>query len=146
MAATTAAEANKELVRRLYEGINEKKGDELLKLYASDCVIHGVPGTGVPLTGHDALEQYWNGLRETFPDITASIEALVAEDDLVAVRVSYSATHEGEYLGVPATGEEVSFEGTNVLRIEDEKIAEVWPLVDTFSVFQQIGGTEVPAK
>lgn len=144
MAATEAVQANKALIRRLYETISEKQEDELLELYASDCVIHAGPGAVGELTGRDGVKQQSQVTREAFPDITTTIDAMVAEDDLVTARITYDATHEGEYLGVPATGKQVSFNGTNVFRIESGKIAEVWPMVDTLGVLQQFGVSELP--
>lgn len=145
MAATTAVQANKALVQRLYEGINEKNDDELLECYASDCVVHSGPGIEES-TGREGVLQQFQVTRAAFPDIDASIEAIVAEDDLVTARIAYTGTHEGEFLGVPATGKDVSFNGTNVFRIEDGEISEVWPMVDTLGVLQQFGVSELPSK
>jgi predicted ester cyclase len=41
------------------------------------------------------------------PDLRVTIEDLVAEDDKVGVRRSYEGTHQGELLGIPATGKQV---------------------------------------
>ncbi|WP_338727687.1 ester cyclase [Haladaptatus sp. DJG-WS-42] len=146
MAATTAVEANQTLVRRLYEEfINGNDHDVLWEIYASDVVIHSAPGAE-DLTGHDAIDQYVRGVNEAFPDMTATIASMVAADDLVAARITYTATHEGEYMGIPATGETATWDGTVFFRIAGGKIAEAWPMIDTLGLMQQLGVTELPSE
>lgn len=144
MSATTAAQANKTLIRNLYEAINEKQDDIVPEFYSSDCVVYGAPGADAPSTGHEALQQQLDTTREAFPDLKTAIEAIVAEGDLVTVRVEYAGTHEGEYLGVPATGAAVQFNGTNMFRIDKGAITEAWPMVDTLGVLRQFGVRELP--
>ncbi|MDX1745765.1 MAG: ester cyclase [Halobacteriales archaeon] len=144
MTATEPVETNKDLIRGVYEAINERRDGDLSALYSSDCVIHAGPGATGVLSGREGIAQQTRVTREAFPDITATIEAMIAEEDLVTARVSYDATHQGEYLGVPATGNDVRFEGTNVFRIEAGEIAEVWPMIDTLGVLQQLGVSELP--
>lgn len=145
MGATTT-ESNKALIRRVYdEFMNDGKLELLWELYAPDFVAHGVPGDQGDLTGREAIEQYFEGFRETFPDLQAEVELLVAEDDFVAVRNAYTGTHEGEFMGIPATGETVTFVGKVFFRIKEGQITETWGLVDALDVLQQLGATEVPA-
>lgn len=146
MAATIQAE-NKALSRRLFEEvINGKDYDVLEEIYASDIVGHGSPALAEELTGRDAHEAYIRGGLEAIPDLTATIEAMVAEDDLVAFRLSYTGTNEGDFMDIPATGEKVSFDVMGFHRIEDGKIAETWSLPDTLDMMQQLGAVEGPGE
>ena len=52
-----------------------------------------------------------------------------------------SGTHEGEFLGVEATGKIVDFTSTAVLRIEDDLIAQAWDEVDSLAFLRQVGRT-----
>lgn len=145
MAATTAVESNKALIRRVYdEFVNELDEDRLKELYTSDVVVHNVPGGGGELTGLEAIKEYFQGLSETFPDLTAEVETMVAEDDLIAVQNRYTGTHEGEFMGIPGTGETVTFGGMVLFRIDDGKVAETWGQVDTLGMLKQLGVTEIP--
>src|SRR5688500_10710240 len=49
------------------------------------------------------------GLRASFPDISVDAEAWIAEGDLVMKRWTMRGTHAAEFLGVPATGKQVSY-------------------------------------
>lgn len=146
MTATPSSEENKALVRRYFEVQQEEDFDALGEVLASDYTLHGVPGAEEELTGRDAVEAYLRGMLEAFPDATATIEELVAEGDTVAYRASFTATHEGEFMGIPATGEKVSVDATGFFRIEDGKIAEAWPRWDTLGMLQQLGVIEAPGE
>lgn len=151
MAATPSAEENKALVRRYFELQQEDVQQEndfhaLEEVLASDYTLHGVPGSEGDLTGRDAVEAYLRKMLDAFPDATATIEELVAEGDTVAYRGSFTATHEGEFMGIPATGETVTVDATGFFRIEDGKIAEAWPQWDTLDMLQQLGVVEAPGE
>lgn len=146
MASTTSVEANKELVRRIYyEFMNVWNEDLIREFYESDIVVHNVPGGGGELSGLDALGEYFKGLRETFPDLEATVNKMIAEDDLVAVSNTYTGTHEGEFMGATGTGETVTFDGLVFFRIGDGKVAETWGLIDNLGLMRQLGVTEIPA-
>lgn len=146
MAATPTAEENKALVRRYYEVLQEEDFGALEEVLASDYTVHGIPGAEGELTGRDAVEAYLRELYEAFPDMTTTIAELVAEDDIVAYRATFTATHEGEFMGVPATGEDVNVDATGFFRIEDGTIAEAWPQFDTLAMLQQFGVVEMPGE
>ncbi|BAS13709.1 conserved hypothetical protein [Arthrobacter sp. Hiyo8] len=50
-----------------------------------------------------------------------------------------TGTHRGDMAGVPASGNTVEFGGTDIIRVEDGKVAEHWGSTDTLSLMQQIG-------
>lgn len=144
MAGTTTAEANKALIHRLFDEFVEAKNfDVLEETHASDFVLHGAPG-GEELTSRAAYAEYVRGVHDAIPDFTATIEAMVAEDDLVAYRATYSGTHEGEFMDTPGTGKTFTINGMAMLRIEDGKITEGWGQLDTLSMLQQLGVVESP--
>lgn len=64
---------------------------------------------------------------------------MIAEGDTVSTRVIWNATHEGEYLGIEATGNEVEFSVIEFHRLEDGKIAERWIQPDQLGLMQQLG-------
>lgn len=146
MAAIPPIEENKVLVRRYFEITQEKDFDVLEEVLASDYTLHGVPGVEEELTGPDAIEAYFREMLEVFPDMTVTIDELVAEGDTVAYRGSFTATHEGEFMDIPATGEKVTVDATGFFRIEDGKIAEGRPQMDTFGMMQQLGVIEAPGE
>jgi predicted ester cyclase len=63
-------------------------------------------------------------LHRAFPDLQGAIEDVVAQDDKVAVRMTYQGTQTGPFLSMPPTGKPVAFEGFDIVRVVDGKIAE----------------------
>ena len=147
MAATSAAETNKALVRRAYEEIiDEKHYEAVTELYADDFVSHRPPpGADEAYADRDSIVAYVRGLHEAFPDLTATIHGLVAEDDMVTARLTFSGTHEGAFLGVEGSGTAVSFDSLVWFRVEDGELAEAWGVTDTLDLVHQLGISEVPS-
>ena len=74
-----------------------------------------------------------------FPDLRFTVEDIIAEGDEVVARWTARGTHEGEYKGVPSTGERVTFTGTTTYRITDGKVEETWWEWDEMVLMQQLG-------
>ena len=54
-------------------------------------------------------------------------------------------THQGDFVGVPATGREVRFESMEVFRLDSGKVAEQWVVMNALGLFQQLGAIPTPA-
>ncbi len=123
----SAEEENKALVRREQEELWNHTGnlDAAQELFAPDYA--------------EAARQEAADFREGFPDVVSTIEDLIAEGDRVVARWRARATHRGEYMGIPPTGNEVNFTGISVYRIEAGKIAESWTAEDDLGLMRQIG-------
>ncbi|MCB0062686.1 MAG: ester cyclase [Caldilineaceae bacterium] len=86
------------------------------------------------------------GMRTTFPDIRYQIEDLFAAGDRVTVRWSAQATHQGTLWGfIPPTGKQVEWSGIHIVRVEDDKITEIWAVANQATILQQLGVQIVPA-
>lgn len=137
----TTAEANKELVERgSFETYTEGEMDVIDELVSDDYVLHD-PLTPEEVRGREGLKEHVEGLRNAFPDLSATIEHVVAEDDLVAVRFTTRGTYENPLpdLDVEATGEKIEITGMEFDRIEDGKLAETWLEYDSIGFLQQLG-------
>lgn len=71
-----------------------------------------------------ALRFFMTILPAAFPDRAVTIHDQIAEGDEVVTRKSYAATHEGTFLGVPATGKRVQFTVIDVIRLCDGRYVE----------------------
>jgi len=73
-------------------------------------------------------------IRAAFPDLTViADQVLAAEGDHVVIMFTGTGTHQGDFLGIPASGEPVTFRGTTVARLENGKI------VDEFACTEKMG-------
>lgn len=146
MATNASAEANKALVRRVIEEVVHQRNYEVLEeTHASDFVLHS-PLAPEVVTGRGAYEASLRGTFDVFPDLTVTIDDLLAEDDLIAYRISFIGTHQGEIMGAPATGKTVSWDGISLGRVADGKFAELRGHHDTLGLMRQLGVTEVPSE
>jgi steroid delta-isomerase-like uncharacterized protein len=144
MSATQEA-SNKATFRRLHDAINT--GDAELISSTIDEVTEPDVLIRTPLpveeTGAPAIKEVFARLRRAFPDLHITVEDLVGEGDKVVSRNSVTGTHQGEYMGVPATGKSVTYKEIFIFRFVDGRIAETWGIVDVFSQLQQLGVIEV---
>ena len=130
-------EQNKELVRQIYEAIDEKDFDKLQELSASDAVCH-IPGVPEEVP-YEAVTQVIQSFYKAFPDSTHVIQDMIAEGDRVAVRFIQDGTHSDEYEGIPTTGNKIKLEGIHIHRIIEGKITETWLVEDNLGMMMQLG-------
>ena len=50
-----------------------------------------------------------------------------------------TGTHQGDFMGVPATGKRVSARGMQIGRFEDGKMVERWGSSDELGILKQLG-------
>ncbi len=132
----------KSVVRRFYEIIDEGRPEALDEVCAADLVGHA--GAGSDLAD---LKTSVTSFLAPFPDLAADVRHLVQEGDLVSVWLLYSATHQAEFAGVPASGRRVKFAAWDLIRVQDDKIVEITQYCDLFTIMSQIGAlpTAAPA-
>lgn len=145
--ATTTVDQNKELARRDIEEVwNEENVDLVDELYAEDFVHHD-PAYPGEIRGREGQKEFVRAYTTAFPgEVNIAIEELVAEGDLVSVRWTGHGSHEGEFMGIEPTHEEVEVAGMSLARVEDGKIAEMWSTYDALGLMGQIGAVEMPAE
>lgn len=102
------------------------------------------PSRPEPLHGPEAVRGAAEMVHEAFPDIEVQTEEVVAEDDRIAQRVTVTATHEGEFMGIDPTGTQVTFTGMNFSRVEDGKWIEGYEMWDMLGLLQRLGILELP--
>ena len=129
--------ANHDVVERFVATVNAKTYDALDELVHPDYVDHDpIPGQGPGIEGLKASYRIFDG---TFPDITFTLEDVVAEDDLVVARGVLSGTNQGPFMGIPPTNRPMRWTATRMFRIRDGKISEGWLNIDMVGMLVQMG-------
>ena len=134
------SETNKTVSRRFFEEVFGKgKLNVLDEIIAKDHINSG-PGSlpGLP-TGPEGTKQLVTMYRNAFPDVHFTIDEQIAEGDKVMTRWTAHGTHQGELVGIPATGNLSTVTGIAVDRLVNGKIAESWGIFDQFRMMQQLG-------
>lgn len=143
MSPRTAEEvANKALVTRYVEAVNQLDMDMLDALVDPSYVDHdSLPGQE---PGIEGLKKAYQMFSDPFPDIYYIFDDIIAEGDLVVGRGIITATHKGEFFGVPATGKKVAWTGTRLFRLKNNMLTEGWFNLDMLSLMQQMGVVPTP--
>lgn len=141
VAACTAGETerNKDIVRRMVVAINERNFDALNDLVAAD--IHRYSGA-TPQIAVENLDQFKEFLRQDLsavPDAQQEINLMLAENDLVAAHLTYRGTQKGQMGPFPPSNKPLELPFIGILRIQDEKIAEMWVEWDNLNALTQLG-------
>ena len=138
-------EDNKALNRRFVEEvINQGNTDAIDELIDPGVVDHAAP-PGFP-TGREGAKQFAAMMRSAFPDLHLTIEDMIAEGDKVVMRSTWSGTHEGEFMGIPATGRQVTVSAIDITRVADGRMVEHWEQFDALGLMQQLGVVPPPEQ
>jgi steroid delta-isomerase-like uncharacterized protein len=131
---------NTALVRRWIKEVWSKGNlDAVDELVAPSYANHD-PVAPMPESGREGLKKHVTEYRAAFPDLTFTIDDVLAEGHKVTVRWTAHGTHEGTLLGnIQPTGKEVTMTGTSILRIAGGKVAEQWVHWDALGMMQQLG-------
>ena len=133
-----SAQENKALVRRFVEEVQSGGNiDAIDELCSPEFVNHSAP-PGVP-SNCEGVKQLTVMFRQAFPDSYFTVEDMIAEGDKVATRKIFHGTHQGTFMGIPPTGQQVSIGLIDVVRVADGKVVEHWSMGDNLGMMQQLG-------
>jgi steroid delta-isomerase-like uncharacterized protein len=132
------AQDNPTVVRRFVDEVITQGKIDSAAQYVWEDVVEQVPLPGQG-PGIDGLKDILRAMRVGFPDIVFSIMEQIAEGDKVVSRFEWTGTHEGEFLGVSATGRPVSVWGVVIDRLENGRIRDTRIIMDTLGLMTQLG-------
>ena len=129
---------NKAIIRAFVdEVINQGRLERADDLVAPDFIeLDPLPGQR---QGREGLKEIIGVIRAAFPDIHWVMGEMVAEGELVFSRFTWSGTHRGTFLGIPATGKTVNVPGMVLDRLAAGRMAESRILMNTMAMMQQLG-------
>ena len=120
------SEANKAVVRRFVE----------------ETFIQHDSSNIDELVSNESLKQIAPATVAAFPDMEMTIEHLIGEDDIVAVRIRANATHLGDFRGIPPTGKHWEATASAWYEVKDGKISDFWVNWDWLAIMEAIGAVE----
>jgi hypothetical protein len=59
--------------------------------------------------------------------------------DMLMTFISWTGTHQGQFMATPATGQRVTIRTADLFRIENQQLVEHWDVVENMSMMAQIG-------
>jgi len=132
--------ANKELIKKFTELLNNKQFDQLNTVMRQDFKRHSQATAEMPkLNSLDEFIKLQEGFLSSISDQKVTIEKLITEGDYVAAFATYSGTNDGSLPPFPATNKYVELKFLSLFRIEENKIAEMWVEWDNIAFLSQLG-------
>ena len=131
------SEENKALMQQFIDGMNAQDDSFVERFVAPNYVEHDpMPGQAPGAQGlQDMMQMFYAG----FPDMKGTVNQIISEGDVVSVALTTTGTHNGDFMGIPATGKKISITEVHMVRIADGKMVEHWGLADGMTMMQQLG-------
>jgi steroid delta-isomerase-like uncharacterized protein len=130
---------NKAAIESFIARLNAYEFDAAAASLTEDCVHHTVGLGQGRRAGRAEWRSLMDSLRAAFPDRLIRVHEIIAAGERVAVRLTWTGTHLGEFAGITATGRAVEVNGISVFSMRDGRIAEQWIEQDILALHQQLG-------
>lgn len=135
----TEETTNEHVVRRIFdEVVNEGRRDSAIELISEEYLEHK-HGETLDGFGYEGWLESVARIQTGFPDFKMDIERLLCRGDSVSVFWTCCGTHTGEFGGIAPTHRRVTWEGLEILRLENGLLVEGWVVVDRLGLSQQLG-------
>lgn len=139
-----SAEKYKSILQRVMQCFNQGDLEGYLEIYHTDSALHFLP-PGLP-PGLAGARLFYSGFLAAFPDSQLSLDNFVIENDQAGMSFMLQATHQGEFMGIPATGKPITLQGITIMRFEGDKVIERWSQADFMGMMQQLGVIPAPSQ
>jgi predicted ester cyclase len=136
---------NKEIVQKVEAAWDSGKLDGIEKYFTDEFLAHNSP-PGLPPT-FETFKMVHQMSMGAMPDRKVEVLDTIAEGDKVVVRCLMSGTNNGTgfpWFGAAVNNGKVAIEWISVYRLENNKIAEHWGVIDGITLLAQIGAWAPP--
>ncbi len=133
---------NKAIVLQFYKAFDNRKIDQALALLAPNFVAH-MAGILEPLDGQ-GFKNFGMAFYLAFINGQHTFDEVIVEGDKVVTCGTFTATHLGEFQGLPPTGKQIKLSIMHIDHVENGKIMEHWGQGDALGLMQQLGIVFLP--
>ncbi len=138
-AQAAVEEKNKEIVKGLWEEVNKGNVEIFKELCAPEFVYYCASISPEPMSLDGIIEAFKMEFQGFPDDYNVKTHELIAKGDKVIARYTGTGTHEGEYYGIPATGNKIEFGVIDIYHIKEGKIVETREEIDSLGLMMQLG-------
>ena len=130
--------ANIATQERFGKAVNTNELSDLTNLVSPDCVDHDPAPDQA--RGPQGYVRMFSEMIAAFPDLAVGVEHLTADDDTVAIAYTITGTHRGPFMGIPATGRQITARGVQIARFDaNAMMVERWGSSDQLGILEQLG-------
>jgi steroid delta-isomerase-like uncharacterized protein len=127
----------KDVVRAFYAAVDAGDTAAADSLFATDW--ENVDPALPPMRGIEGGRALLGMFTSAFPDFRSEIQLIAEQDGKVAVRASHTGTHQGPFMGIPATGRQAAVSATGIFTVRDGKLVQNRVVFNAFGLLQQLG-------
>jgi len=131
------SENNQAVIQNSIAALNQGDTSAVTQAIAQDYRYYSPSNTATPLSGEGMLAQL-NAALTAFPDLRWQVEAMYATDDWVISRFVIRGTHQGDFMGIPATGNQIEYSSIVICHFKDGKIIEEREELNLLGFMQQL--------
>lgn len=138
------AHEHRQLFERWFEELwNKKNYDIAYELVHPDFTAHGAGGQDIK-QGPEGVIGMVKAWHAAMPDGRMTVDDIITEGDLSTIRMTWEATHTGQFGDIPASGNKISVTSIGIDRVVDGKITEGWGELNMLGMLQQMGAIPQP--
>jgi steroid delta-isomerase-like uncharacterized protein len=132
-------EAEKSVVRRFFsEAWNSKDLTLVDELISPSYVGHDVVLSHAE-RGPNRIKRIMTAFQTAFPDLQVTVEDVVIQGKKEVVRWTARGTHQGTFMNIAPTGKQIVVSGTDIGRVANGQIQEMWSNWDGLGLMRQLG-------
>jgi steroid delta-isomerase-like uncharacterized protein len=131
----------KALTQGLFDGIGAGSDIDATvdKYMAEDFVEHeNVPGMD---NTRETPRQMFKMMHAAFPDFHVNMQEMLQDGDKVVARLTMAGTHEGDFMGMPPSGNPFEINVIDIMQFRDDMCIAHWGVMDMAGLMEQIGAT-----
>lgn len=133
---------NEAIILQFYKAFDNRSIDQALALLAPNFVAH-IAGAPEPLNS-DGFHQFGIAFYLAFANGQHRFDEVIVAGNKVVTWGTFTATHLGNFQGLPPTGKQIKLSIMHIDRVEDGKIVEHWGQGDALGLMQQLGMIFLP--
>jgi predicted ester cyclase len=134
---------NIEAVKNFYKFIDEGKSDSIRSLIAPAFKIYYESADAITF---DDIRPLITMFYTSFPDYIHEIDDILATDDKVIARLTYSGTFTNPFMEIKPTGVKFKYKGIQIFQFANNKMINFWAVEDELGLMTQLGMELQPKK
>ena len=135
-------EVNLAALGKFAEAVQTGKFDVFKEVVSTENIDHD-PAAG-QVQGPEGYRTFFTGLRTAFPDMSVTLETMVADEESIAFAYTLTGTQTGPLMGFAPTGKKIKVRGMQISKFKDGKMVERWGSSDELGMLQQLGVLQSP--
>jgi predicted ester cyclase len=116
--------------------------DGYLRLYDETIRLHGYAPE--PMDKAE-VRGFYAAIFAAFAAPQLEFHEVLWDGAACTIRFTMTGRHVGEFMGVPATGNDIALPGITILRFAGERVVERFSQADMLGLFVQLGAIPAPA-